>query len=137
MAKQKSMKNKGSYAAYKAEGRYAKNKVKKLERLCKQQPNNLPLKKALERAKSGDAAQYSRKASRSKMWTPGSIKFAETIAMTGLDGNLALLEKPIDTKDSREAFGLEWSKAISKVVKANPASFGLSEKIQRHYVSFS
>lgn len=51
MAKKRSMRGKGSYASYKAENRVYKNKVAKLERQCKQQPNNKEAKKALERIK--------------------------------------------------------------------------------------
>ncbi len=45
--KQKSMKGKGTYAEYRNENRYKKNKVKKLERHIKKYPNDIQAKERL------------------------------------------------------------------------------------------
>lgn len=52
MAKQKSSKGKGSYAAYKTENRAYKNKIAKLEKHIRTYPNDEKAKENLERLKS-------------------------------------------------------------------------------------
>lgn len=71
MAKTKnSKKGKGSYLIYKTENRYLKNKIKKLERHCKNYPNDEIGKKNLEKAKQGKFSP------RSKPLVPGSNIFS-------------------------------------------------------------
>lgn len=54
MAKRKSsQKGKGTFAAYKTEGRALKNKIARLERRVKSHPNDEVAKAALKRAKAG------------------------------------------------------------------------------------
>lgn len=71
MAKQKSMKGKGSYASYKSESRAYTNRVKKFERIVKENPNDEEAAKTLKKLKDGGSAKFKFK-SRPKV--PGSNK---------------------------------------------------------------
>ena len=66
--KKKSRKGKGHYAAYKAGNNAYKNKIAKLKRLIKEQPNNKVLKEALKKV---EKEGYN---GRSKPLVPGSNK---------------------------------------------------------------
>lgn len=136
MAKKKSKKGKGLYASYKLNGTWLKNKIRKLKRLIKEQPNNLPLVKALAVYQGANAPEYKRKASRSKHWTPGRIEFAKGISKLGINGNMALLEAPVDSKESREQFSNAWSKATAKAV-LKPGLHQLTDKHAAHYAAIA
>jgi len=73
-------------AAYKAEGRYTKNKRTKLERHLRKHPADSQATSVLNKG----IFEYKRKRSYSKLWSPGKIWYAQMLASLGLNGNLAL-----------------------------------------------
>ena len=87
MSKGKTSKSgKGTYAAYRSGGHYAKNKLKKMERHLKKYPNDKIAEKCLETGlKTGFA--YKRKTPNTPTWSHTDKHHAEVWASLGHNGN--------------------------------------------------
>ncbi len=87
MAQEKGRNNskKNQYSAYQSQGRYAKNKQRKLERHLKFYPNDSQAREALNNIQS-----YRRKAPINKIWSKEQKKAAYDYRKAGLNGNIPI-----------------------------------------------
>lgn len=114
--KQRSRKGKGSYASYQLKGMHLKNKIKRMEKTLRTQPENLELAGRLEDIKKNGLTISQRSRPVSRHWTPGRITFARILSQTGLNGHMALVPTPLHGGDataqkSREDYKARWVEA--------------------------
>mgnify|MGYP000973503847 CR=1 FL=1 len=82
MAKKTTGKN--TQAAYKSEGRYARNKKARIERHLKKHPNDAQSKDSIK-----SIGKYSRdKPMNPNTWSPDNIKMAQLYKSVGIKGNM-------------------------------------------------
>lgn len=73
MAKTTSKSKQSYYSNYKASSRWKTNRLRKLNKLLKTQPNNLDIKRAI------DSIVYRRKAPTTSIWSHSNIRMAKLI----------------------------------------------------------
>lgn len=79
---------KNQHSVYQSQGRYAKNKQRKLERHLKYYPNDSQAKEALNNIQS-----YRRKAPINKIWSKEKKKAAYQYRKAGLNGNIPIMKE--------------------------------------------
>jgi len=80
---------KAQYSNYKSNDMSRKNRQRKLEKYCRENPND---KKAEAHMLNG-VAEYRRYTPYTKRWSKPMIRFAQMLASVGLNGNMALPKK--------------------------------------------
>ena len=98
--KQQGQSQKEQYAAYKNQGRYAKNKTAKLERHLKAHPEDVQAQKALDNMRTNP----SRQTPNSYRWKASQMEYAHQLASLGYNGNAALGGKD-EAKAQEEVIG--------------------------------
>lgn len=93
-SKSKSQSKKNQHTAYKAEGRWAKNKKRKIERHLKQFPND----EVAQRALGNIGSTPKRKTPNNKMWLPSQRTLAQIYASMGINGHHALGNEKISNE---------------------------------------
>lgn len=96
MAGKKSLRGKGSYAAYKAENRVAQNKKRKLERHLKQHPNDEQTKSALSKASS-----YTGRSAPKRITSRSGMEMDETLIKKGKGVKSVFVPRSINTASGR------------------------------------
>ncbi|MBG24080.1 MAG: hypothetical protein CMF22_11595 [Idiomarinaceae bacterium] len=110
------------YATYKNSGRYAKNRIAKLERHLKKHPEDGAAAKALANAKGSSPR---RKTPNNKVWSSTARQKAQLYKMAGLNGNIGLGGKmEADHKDSLIGYGLE-------IATHRDTSYGKEQKAEK------
>ena len=80
-------KNDKQYSMYKGEGRYSRNKKRKLERHLKKFPQDEVAMAALK-----NVASYKRKAPKSEVWNSFNTYYAQTLSEFGYSANTIMHE---------------------------------------------
>ena len=115
MGKKASYKGKKQYKVYESEGRFSKNKLRKLRKQVKENPNDTLAQDALNRL--GRGAQYTRKAPNNKVWNTSKMNFAQALKKSGLNGHIALIDAGKYPDQFRKALGLSQPEEIKPETK--------------------